>query len=269
MKTLRPLFLIVSLILMVGLACAFGGTKATPTSAPEPTTAVEDQPTDEPTEASADTPTDEPTQETSSDATPTNTPKTDAVAYYTEEFDGNLDNYTYVNEGKGDEKKMSLKTLDGALVFDLKGTNLWIYVTYNAFTYKDVAVEVVADNRGKNTNNISLLCRYSKDEGWYEFNISNGGLYWIYAYDVTGAVRKGYNAITNGASKLVKQGKGVNTYSASCIGNELTLSINGTEVKTITDNKFDFSEGKVGFSVSSFDVTPILVNVDSFTISEP
>jgi hypothetical protein len=267
MKALRPLFLVVSLMLMVGLACSIGNSsKATeePTKAVEPTAAV-DEPTavvDEPTEVS-----DEPTDEVVDD--PTEEPSTEAEEFYTETFDGNLDNYTYFNTGEGDEDKMSLKTNDGFLVFDLKGENLWIYVTYNPFTYKDVALEVTADNRGKNTNDISLLCRYDKEEGWYEFNVKNSGLYSILAYDATGIVKKGYNTIYNGASTAVKQGRDVNTYNVSCVGEKLSLTINGTEVKTIKDTKYRFREGKVGFSVSSYNVLPILVNVDSFTISEP
>ena len=193
----------------------------------------------------------------------------DPKAYYTETFDGNLDNYTYFNTGKGDEDKMSLKTDNGYLVFDLKGTNLWIYVTYNPYTYTDVALELVADNRGKNNNNVSLLCRYDPKEGWYEFNIANNGLYWIYAYDATGLVHKGYNQIANGGSTAIKTGRFSNTYNVSCVDDKLSLSINGKEVTSVRDTKYQLREGKVGFSVSSFDVTPILVNVDSFTISEP
>jgi hypothetical protein len=265
MKAFRPFFVIVALVLMIGLACAFGGggTQSKPTQ--EKPTAQ--QPKDEPTQETQ--PTDEaaPSDATPSDAT--DEPVSDAQDFFTETFDGSLDNYTWFNTGKGDEDKMSLKTNGGYLVFDLKDTNLWVYVTYNPFTYKDVALELTADNRGKNNNNVSLLCRYNKDEGWYEFNIANNGLYWIYAYDSTGAVAKGYSKIADGASKFVKQGKDVNTYGATCSGDKLTLTINGNEVKTIKDTKFKFREGKVGFSVSSFDVTPILVDVDSFTISEP
>jgi hypothetical protein len=266
MKTLRPLFLIVGLLLMVGMACAFGGSTANPTEEEptsvvvEPTTAPDEEPTEapEPTEEE-ELPTEEPTEGSS----------TEAEAYYTETFDGSLDNYTYFNTGKGDEDKMKLDVDDGYLVFDLKGNNLWIYVTYNSYTYENVALELVADNRGKNNNNVSLLCRYDKDEGWYEFNIANNGLYWIYAYDATGVIADGYSRIANGGSTAVKQGKDTNTYNVICEDDKLTLNINGKEVKTIRDTKFKFREGKVGFSVSSFDVTPILVNVDSFTISEP
>jgi hypothetical protein len=164
---------------------------------------------------------------------------------------------------------MTLKTDEGYLIFDLQDKNLWVYVTYNSFTYKDITIEFTADNRGKNTNTVSLLCRYDSNIGWYEFSISNDGSYWIYAYDNIGSDTKGYNIITSGTSKAVKQGKDSNTYGASCIGDKLSLTINGTEVKTIKDTKYKFGDGKVGFSVSSFEVTPILIQVDSFSISEP
>ena len=258
MKALRPFLFIVSFVLLVGLACAFGGGKTTPPTA-QPDAAT-DQPT---TEA-------QPTSQDTSSATDTPEAQTSGgEQYYTETFDGNLDNYTWFNVGKGDDSDLHLTTDGGYLVFDLQESNLWIYVTYNPFTYKDVSVELTADNRGKNNNNVSLLCRYNKEEGWYEFNIANNGLYNIYAFDATGAVRKGYNRIADGASNLVKQGKNVNTYGASCVGGKLTLTINGTQVRTFTDTKYQFREGKVGFSVSSLDVTPIVVNVDSFAISEP
>jgi hypothetical protein len=247
---------------MVGLTCAFGGGAITkPTK--EPTKTVIVVPTTQEEESTA---TPEPTDE----ETPTDAPPTpEAQIYYTETFDGNLDNYTYFNTGKGNEDKMSLKTNDGYLVFDLKDNNLWIYITYNPFTYKDAVIEVTVENNGKNNNTVGLLCRYNKDEGWYEFNIANNGSYWIYAYDATSAINKVYNTIASGTSKAVKQGKDINTYGATCIGDKLTLTINGVEVKTVKDVKYKFHEGKVGFSVSSFDVTPIMVNVDSFTISEP
>lgn len=272
MKALRPLFLIVSLILIVGLACSFGNS-SNPTAQPtkEAQATAADSPTDEPTLAS-DNPTDEPTQSDEPTATEEASSGGDAQEYYTETFDGNLDNYTWFNTGKGDDKdkkKFSLITKDGFLVFDLKGENLWIYVTYNPFTYKDVALEVTADNRGKNNNNVSLVCRYNPDEGWYEFNIYNNGLYDIFAYDATGAVNKGYNKIADGASKAIKQGRNVNTYGVSCIDDKLSLTINDTEVTTVTDRKYQLREGKVGFGVSSFNTVPILVNVDSFTVSEP
>jgi S1-C subfamily serine protease len=184
-----------------------------------------------------------------------------APDFYTEEFDGDLGNYTYF-EYHGNDDDVNLYTEDGSLVFDLQKDNLWTYVTYDPYTYTDVTITMVADNRGRNSNNVTLLCRYSDtDDSWYEFNISNGGEYWIYAH-----VDGGFETVANGGSTAVHQGKDTNTYTASCIGNQLTLYINGVEVNSVTETQHGLDEGQVGFGVSSFDVLPIEVAVSSFTI---
>ena len=126
-------------------------------------------------------------------------------------------------------------------------------------------VDLRADNRGKNSNSVSLVCRYS-EEGWYEVNVNNDGLYSILAY-VT-ADGQYYN-IFNGGSTLIKQGKDTNEYTMICSGDSITLGVNGTEVKTITDTKYRLSEGLAGFGVSSYNSLPVQVNVDSFQISKP
>jgi hypothetical protein len=64
-------------------------------------------------------------------------------------------------------------------------------------------------------------------------------------------------------------GRAVNQYTAICEGNRLALYINGVLEKEVVDNKYNLKEGQVGVSVSSFDVIPILVEVDSFSISLP
>lgn len=255
MKAFRPLYLALAFVLVVGLACSAipGGTTQDQPTKEAPT--AQDQPTDE-------------AQPTSDQGSPTDTPEAQSTGgdqYFTDNFDGNMDNYAVKNLGTGSEDKMDVNVKDGYMVFDLKGANLWVYVTYTPQSYKDVKISVTADNRGKNNNNVSLICRQS-DEGWYEFNIANNGLYNILAF-VT--ADKSYYNIFNGGSNAIKTGKDVNEYTATCSGNELSLSINGVLAKKIKDSKYNMRDGKVGFSVSSFDVTPILVEVDSFTVSEP
>jgi hypothetical protein len=56
--------------------------------------------------------------------------------------------------------------------------------TYDPYVYEDVRIDARVINRGVNNNNVSLVCRYT-DSGWYEFNIANNGLYWIYAAEVS------------------------------------------------------------------------------------
>jgi hypothetical protein len=78
-----------------------------------------------------------------------------------------------------------------------------------------------------------------------------------------------WNRIANGGSNAINQGKEVNEYSITCQGDELTLNINGDEVISIKDKKYGLRSGQAGISVSSFDVLPILIEMDWLRISEP
>ncbi len=142
----------------------------------------------------------------------------------------------------------------------------YVYVLYDEFYYSDVIIEVYAENLGKNTNNVSLVCNYSDRFGWYEFNISNGGLYDILIYS---ELDGGYFTLTSGGSKNVRTGRDANYYTAVCQGNQLALYVNGVLEKEFVDRKYNLREGQVGFGVSSFNVLPILVEVDYFAIDQP
>ena len=155
------------------------------------------------------------------------------------------------------------------LVFDLIDKYQWVYAFYDPYEYKNVSLEVVAENRGVNNNNVSLICRYTEDEGWYEFNIANNGLYWIYHAIVNSEGQVVYSKLADGGSNKVKQGKEINTYAITCEDRTLTLYINGKETRQLDDNNFVLRDGQVGVSVSSFDLLPVKVEIESIEISEP
>jgi len=260
MKTLRPLLFFVSLLLIVGLAC--GGT---PTAQPieQPVQLVE--PTaDAPQAITEEPPTAVPT--------PTDVPEPDS-GYFTEEFDNELTSdwtpYLIFDETVSDTDKVIVKAKDSKLVWDFDSEYVYYYLFYDKFSYENVKVEVSADNRGKNNNTVSLVCRYDAEVGWYEFNIANNGLYNILYAEVLKGGKIAFNRVANGGSNAIKMGKGINEYSASCQGEELTLVINGEEVISFKERKFGLREGQVGVSVSSYDVLPILIEMDWIKISEP
>jgi hypothetical protein len=64
----------------------------------------------------------------------------------------------------------------------------------------------------------------------------------------------------------VKTGRDSNVYTAVCRGNQLALYINGYLEKEHVDTIYNLKEGQVGVSVSSFDVLPILVEIEYFDI---
>ena len=190
----------------------------------------------------------------------------EAPTYFTEEFNGEIPNWSYFLM-HGDESKMNLNTDNGKLVFNLTGEDLYVYTTYNPWTYQNVRIDASADNRGMNENSVSMVCRYSENEGWYEFNVGNDGLWQILVYDkVTGG---NYQLLKDGGSTAINSGKAVNEYTAICNGTTLSLYINGVKVTSFEEKQYALREGLVGVGVSSFKVLPIIVGFDWVTISEP
>jgi hypothetical protein len=251
-RILLQFLVLAGVILLVGLAC---GTTPTTTLTQPPPTQI--QPTQiQPTRI-------QPTQPPPTEA-PTKAP-TEAPVYFTEEFDGLIPDWSYFLMS-GDENKMTLESGNGILTFDLEGEYLYVYLLYDPYTYTDVRIDTRVENRGFNNNNITLVCRYDEKYGWYEFNIANSGLYWIYAYD---ELTEEYQELYSGGSTAIHSGKDVNEYTAICKGNTLALYINGVEAHTITEKRFAFRDGQVGISTASSDVLPIIAEWDWVTISEP
>lgn len=187
---------------------------------------------------------------------------TDNGPYYLEEFSEPPQDWTYYLYS-GDERDFDLFTDHDRLVFDIKGTNIWAYYVYDSYSYDDVRVDFRAENLGNNNNNVSLICRLS-DRGWYEFNVSNSGLYNIYRYTTSDS---NFYELYSGGVANMRVGKDTNEFTMICDGDRLTLGVNGTEIRTVEDSYFD--EGQVGVGVSSFDLTPVLVEMDYVEISQP
>jgi hypothetical protein len=262
-KVLKPFIFVLVVMAMVSLACL--GSSETPAPEPPPATEVPPQP-------------EEPAQPEPTEPEPTEPPQAEAQDFFTEEFEGGNENWSFfVVDGSknvpefADDKleESSLYTEDGLLIFDLVGEYQWVYAFYDPYEYNNVRLEVSAENRGVNDNNISLICRYTENEGWYEFNIANNGLYWIYHAIVNPEGRVIYSKLADGGSNKVKQGKEVNTYAVTCEERTLTLYINGNETRQLDDNRFVLRDGQVGISVSSFNVLPVNVEIDYIDISEP
>lgn len=265
---LKMIFCVLSFVVLVGLACG-GSSNVDPTATS--VAVVQEEETEEeviPTSTTTSVPL--PTATTAH--LPTATTEiiieevaNEAPAYFIEEFEGDLGSWSYFLMS-GNENEMDLYSEDGYLVFDLQGEYQWVYVLYDEYTYSNVRIDVFADNRGKNTNNVSLVCNYTDRYGWYEFNITNGGMYTIYAFS---EMDGDYMILGSGGSTNVNMGRDTNQYTAVCNGNQLALYINGYLETDLTDNIYNYPEGQVGMSVSSFEVLPILVLIDYFAISQP
>jgi S1-C subfamily serine protease len=191
---------------------------------------------------------------------------TEAPAFFTEEFEDGFvaDNWNYFTLGDGSDTNLVIQQENDHMLFDLGDKNLYVYYMYNPYTYEDVTVRLNAENRGRNNNNVSLVCRMNDDgTEWYEFSVESGGVWYLYAVDGK------YNVIDNGGTNALKQGKEVNEYQMTCKGDQITLYVNGSQIKSIRDSTYGFSEGRVGFNISSLNVLPITVEVNWFDIAQP
>lgn len=254
-KPLTPLLFFVSLLIAISLACSSTGGGEAPASNPSPIP-QSPQATAVPTEIP-------PTLAPSPIPQPTETP---ILQYFKEEFDQDPKwNYFLTH---GDEDKAEVEFADSLMTFNLTDTGIFAYYIYEGFEYDDVRLDIRAENRGKNNNNVSLVCRYS-DEGWYEFSTEGGGVWYLLAGSIGSDGEVDYATIVDGGALALKQGKEVNEYTMICQGNEIRLYINDTEIKIIKETKYAFGKGKVGFNISSLNVYPIIVEVDWFAIGQP
>lgn len=183
--------------------------------------------------------------------------------YYTEEFESEQLNTWFPQITNGDIEQVDIKTKNGKLVFTIGGTDTYMYLINEAFSYEDVRIDIEVENRGSNTNNVGMICRFN-EEGWYEYVINSNGMYELWSFTPD----EGYYLIHQGGSKHIRVGKDTNQYSVICNGDRLTLYINGVDTHTQNDNSLRY-EGMVGVAVSSTFAIPVEVEFEYFTVSPP
>ncbi len=252
MNTKKSIALISSVLVLFILACGVGEGITTQPPAPTDTAAPPPTQTKVPTK-------------TPIPVTPT--PK--VQQFFTENFQGDsLDNWFYFLRS-GDESKFSISAEKDGLLFELTGQRIFSYVVYDAFEYEEVRVDATVENQGVNDNNITLFCRYSEENGWYEFNIYSSGLYDMYFTKPDSAGNLNYGLVAEGGSNNINMGQAVNEYSIICKKDSLTLFINGEEIRSVGIPNYVLENGKVGISVSSFDQVPVKVLIQEVKISKP
>lgn len=267
-KTLfLPLAFIAVFIFVVSAACSlpFGGGK---TATEEPKVIVVTATPEKVNNVATAEPIVEMTEAVATEAMATeDSSYSEAQAFYLEEFDGDLSNFTYdvFNFGSGSSEEATIDADEGALKFVNNGPDLYTYVYYEPYTYTDVRIDIEAENLATNDNSITLFCRYSDDLGWYEYNIDNDGEWTLYYYD--NVVAQKYVQLYDGGSTAIRMGRDTNTYTMICQDQEMSLYINGQFTHSFSHK--DLKEGQVGFGVSSYDSYPVRVNVNWFEISEP
>jgi hypothetical protein len=132
---------------------------------------------------------------------------------------------------------------------------------------KDVRIEVDAIKvGGSDDNDFGILCRYQDNNNYYQFLISSDGYVGILKV-VDGSLQNiaSENLVENPA---VNTGNAQNHIRADCIGETLTLYVNGQQVATAQDIAFTGS-GKVGVFAGTYDIPGTDIRFDNFVVTAP
>ncbi len=249
-------------------AAPTGGQALTPqtTVAPSPAPATAIQPSATPLIVASATPTrtPTPTQTVTPTSAPTNTPTPTPTALFEDAFvskqASEAQGWTFRADGQVEPAWSA-----NQLVTTVKANSglLWGFASGD---YADLGLEAEMQFTSGASSATSLVFRYSEAAGkrsYYSFGINTAGEYFLDRM-VSGAAQRLVNSTR---STLIKSGQGRNTLGVIATGSSLTLYINRTLVKTVTDTAVG-AQGKVGFIVYS-DKAPAVVAYSRFTIYTP
>lgn len=144
-----------------------------------------------------------------------------------------------------------------------------IWWTNAGQNFDDVVISVDAEQVGGPDNNAyGLICRYQNEQNFYVFLISGDGYYVIGKYQsgsdqVTYLTEDGQYAF----SDVIRQGNAQNQIRARCVGNELSLEVNGMPLLTVFDPTF--VTGDVGVAASTFEPGTAVIAFDNFRVTRP
>jgi hypothetical protein len=146
-----------------------------------------------------------------------------------------------------------------------------IWWTNPGRNFDDVIVTVQARQAGgPDDNAFGLICRYQSAENFYVFLISGDGYYAIGKYQ-SGAEQieyltsDGQHAFIR--SDAINQGVATNQIRVSCVGNELSLAVNGLPLVTVTDPTF--VTGDIGLGVSACELGTAVIEFDNVQVIAP
>lgn len=121
---------------------------------------------------------------------------------------------------------------------------------------------------GPDDNAFGVICRYQSEDNFYVFLISGDGYYSIGKYqagseEVIYLTEDGQFA----ESDVINQGASTNLIEASCIGDELSLAVNGVSLLTVSDPTF--VTGDIGLAASTLQPGTLLVAFDDVRVAQP
>lgn len=252
---MKKLLLIGCLILITACLSPSGGQTATPTPAPAPSPTATLPPSPIPF-----TVTPEPTATLALSPTP-------FPRFFTGEFDSSLAGWVILQAGS--ESVPNIKTENSSFILQMDSPFSWLYAVYGAQDYANVRIDAQFTNQAGSPSSMGLMCRYSEEDGWFEYNVSTDGSYNLLYGSWLAVGIADYLPITDGASNLIQPSGAPQLIGLTCSDTALALYIDGTIIRNVDVANYGLTEGKVGITAASFENTPVVVALERVIVSEP
>jgi len=153
---------------------------------------------------------------------------------------------------------------DGRFYFDLRDSDQ-ISLSTPGLNLSDVVIDVRSVQTSSAVDNSwGMICRYLDIDNYYGFEISDDQTFTIYAFIEGNFVSlKDWSLLPSIASGDGAQ----NRLSASCVGDTLSLSLDGQEVARVSDRRL--TAGDIGLTASTYDGAGATVQFDDLRIQTP
>ena len=201
---------------------------------------------------------------------PTFTPEpspTPFPRYFTDEFDSSLAGWVILQAGN--DAVPNIAAGNSQLTLQMDSPNTWLYTLYGAHDYADIKVDAEFEFRAGADSSVGLVCRYSEEKGWIEFNITSDGSYNVLYGAWLGTGIASYLPVVDGQSEYIRLDNAPQQIGLSCQGTTLFLHINGKFFRNVDISRFEIVEGKVGVAASSFDNVPVIIALNRVIVGEP
>jgi hypothetical protein len=132
--------------------------------------------------------------------------------------------------------------------------------------FSDTIIEVEAFKvGGERDNRFGVICRATGTDSLYTFIISSDGYYGIGKVEEQNYELLGAEALM--PSEDIQKGSAMNHIRAECIGETLTLYVNGHRIAEVRDS--ELAAGDVGLIAGTYAVPGTDIRFDNFVVIKP
>ncbi|MBW8012810.1 MAG: hypothetical protein FVQ83_16450 [Chloroflexi bacterium] len=150
------------------------------------------------------------------------------------------------------------------IVVDDEYTDYWANPGQHFF---DVRIEVEVEKiGGDDDNDFGVICRYQDVDNFYAFKISSDGYFGIFKRINGGPIELIFAEFMQ-FSEVINQGNERNHLTVECVGNRLSLFINGWLLQDVYDG--DLQSGDVGLMAGSYGDPGTRIQFDDFEVFDP